>query len=109
MKVRLLSRVRLFVTPRTVAYQVPPSMGFSRQEYLSGLPFPIPGDLPDPRIELGSFLVVQWLRVCAPDAQDLGSISGQGTRSHRLQLRVHMPVLKTPHASTKTWHSQISK
>ena len=37
--------------PWTVAYQVPPSMGFSRQEYWSGLPFPSPGDLPDPGIE----------------------------------------------------------
>ena len=46
-KVKLLSRVRLFVTPWTVAYQAPPAMGFSRQEYRSGLPFPSPGDLPD--------------------------------------------------------------
>ena len=46
-----LSRVQLFVTPWTVAYQAPPSMGFSRQEYWSGLPFPSPGDLPDPGIE----------------------------------------------------------
>ena len=53
-KVKLLSRVRLFATPRTVAYQTPPSMGFSRQEYWSGLPFPSPGDLPDPGIELRS-------------------------------------------------------
>jgi len=42
------------VTPWTVAYQVPPSMGFSGQEYWSGLPFPSPGDLPHPRIEPGS-------------------------------------------------------
>ena len=53
-KVKLLSRVRLFVTPWTVAYQVPPSMGFSRQEYWSGLPFPSPGDLPNPGTEPGS-------------------------------------------------------
>ena len=51
---KLLSRVRLFVTPWTVAYQAPLSMGFSRQEYWSGLPFPSPGDLPDPGIEPGS-------------------------------------------------------
>ena len=38
----------------TVAYQAPSSMGFSRQEYWSGLPFPSPGDLPDPGIEPGS-------------------------------------------------------
>ena len=51
MKVKSLSRVQLFVTPWTVDYQAPPSMGFSRQEYWSGLPFPSPGDLPDPGIE----------------------------------------------------------
>ena len=49
--VKSLSRVRLFVTPWTVAHQAPPSMGFSRQEYWSGLPFPSPGDLPDPGIK----------------------------------------------------------
>ena len=54
MKVKALSRVRLFATPWTVAYQAPPSMGFSRQEYWNGLPFPSPGDLPDPGIESGS-------------------------------------------------------
>ena len=53
-KVKSLSRVQLFVTSWTVAYQVPPSMGFSRQEYWSGLPFPSPGDLPDPGTEPGS-------------------------------------------------------
>ena len=53
-KVKSLSRVRLFVTPWAVAYQAPPSMGFSRQECWSGLPFPSPGDLPDPGIEPGS-------------------------------------------------------
>ena len=52
-KVKSLSRVRLFATPQTVAYQAPPSMGFSRQEYWSGLPFPSPGDLPHPGIETG--------------------------------------------------------
>ena len=54
MKVKSLSRVRLFVTPWTVAFQDPPSMRFSRQECWSGLPFPSPGDLPDPGIEPGS-------------------------------------------------------
>ena len=46
-----LSRVQLFATPWTVAHQVPRSMGFSRHEYWSELPFPSPGDLPDPGIE----------------------------------------------------------
>ena len=47
-----LSRAQLFVTPSTVARQAPLSMGSSRQEYWSGLPFPSPRDLPDPGIEL---------------------------------------------------------
>ena len=42
MKVKLLSRVRLLATPWTAAYQAPPSMGFSRQEYWSGVPLPSP-------------------------------------------------------------------
>ena len=53
-EVKSLSRVCLFVIPWTAAYQSPQSMEFSRQEYWSGLPFPSPGDLPDPRIEPGS-------------------------------------------------------
>ena len=51
---KLLSRVRLFVTPWAIAYHAPPSMGFSREEYWSGLPFPSPGDLPISGIEPGS-------------------------------------------------------
>ena len=50
-KVKSLSRVRLLVTPWAVAHQASQSMGFSRQEYWSGLPFPSPGDLPDPGME----------------------------------------------------------
>ena len=50
-KVKSLSHVRLFAAPWTVAYLAPPPMGFSRQEYWSGLPFPSPGDLPNPGIE----------------------------------------------------------
>ena len=53
-EVKLPSRVRLFATAWTVAYQAPPSMGFSRQEYWSGLPFSSPGDLPNPGIKPGS-------------------------------------------------------
>ena len=51
MHVKLLSRIRLFEIPWTVAHQAPLSMGFSRQEYWSGLPFPSPGELPDPGIK----------------------------------------------------------
>ena len=50
-EVKLLSCVQLFVTPWTVAYEAPPSMGFPMQEYWSGLLFPFPGDLPNPGIE----------------------------------------------------------
>ena len=50
-KLKSLSGVWLFATPWTVAHQAPPSMGLSRQEYWSGLPFPSPGDLPDQGIE----------------------------------------------------------
>ena len=54
MKVKSFSRVQLFATPWTVTCQAPPSMGFLRQEYWNGLPFPSPGDLSDPAIEPGS-------------------------------------------------------
>ena len=53
----LLSRfscVRLCATPWTAAYQAPPTMGFSRREYWSGLPFPSPGDLFSPGFKRGS-------------------------------------------------------
>ena len=50
-KVKSLSCVPLFVIPWTVTYQAPPSMGFSKQEYWSGVPFPSAVDLPDPGTE----------------------------------------------------------
>ena len=53
-EVKLLNCVQLFATPWTVAHQAPLSMGFSRQEYWSALPFPTPGDLPHPGIKLAS-------------------------------------------------------
>ena len=53
-KVKSLSRVRLFATPWPVAYQASLSMGFFRQEYWSRLPFPSPGNLPEPGIKPGS-------------------------------------------------------
>ena len=53
-KVKSLSHVQLFVTPWTVAYHAPQSMEFSRQKYWSGLPFPSPGDRPNPGTEPGS-------------------------------------------------------
>ena len=53
-KVKSLSHVRLFMTSWTVAYQASLSLGFSRQEYWSGLSFPSPEDLPNPGIKPGS-------------------------------------------------------
>ena len=54
MSVCVLSHVRLFVTPWTVAHKTPLSMEFSRKRYWSGLPFPLPGDSPNPGIEPAS-------------------------------------------------------
>ena len=54
LKYQSLSHVLIFATPGTIAHQAPLYMGFSRQEYWSGLPFPSPGDLPDPRIKPSS-------------------------------------------------------
>ena len=52
----MLSCAQLFATPWTVAHQAPLIMGFSRLEYWSGLPFPTPGDLPNPGIESTSLM-----------------------------------------------------
>ena len=57
---RCFSRVQLFATPWTVAWQAALSMGFSRQEYWSGLPFSPPGDLPDPGLKPTSPLLLHW-------------------------------------------------
>ena len=61
MYVQLLSHVYLFAIPWTAAHQAPLFMGFSRQEYWNGLPFPSPGDLPDPEIESGFLHLLQLL------------------------------------------------
>ena len=60
-----------FGTPQTVAQQAPLSMGFSRQEYWSGLPFPPPGDLPDPRIKLMSSALVGRFFTTEPPGKHL--------------------------------------
>ena len=64
------SRVRLLVTSWTVTHQTPLSMGFSRQDYWSGLPCPLPGDLPDPGIVPMSLvspaLVGRFFTISAP-------------------------------------------
>ena len=52
--------------------------------------------------------MVQWLRLCAPNAGGPGSIPGQGTRSRMLQLNISHTAMKIPHAATKTQHGQIN-
>ena len=59
----MLSHVRLFATPWTVAHQAPLSIGFSRHGYRNGLPLPSPGDLPDPGIKTASSALAAGLFV----------------------------------------------
>ena len=75
--VKLLNRVRLFETLWTVAYHAPPSLGFSRQEYWSGLPVPSPGDLPYQELSPG-------LLHCR---QILYQLSYEGSPTHLLSRR----------------------
>ena len=72
-----LSRARLFATPWTVAYQAPQSMEFSRQEYWSGLPFPAPGDLPNPGIEPESPALQADALPSEPPGKMLGKTEGK--------------------------------
>ena len=72
--VQLLSRVRLFVTPWTVACQAPVSMEFPRQEYWRGLPFPSPGDLSDPGVELLSLALTGRFFTTEPPGKPLQRI-----------------------------------
>ena len=77
-----LSHIQPFATPWTVAYQAFPSMGFSRQECLSGLPFPSPGDLSSPGIEPGS----PTLRADALLSEPPGKPPGEGKTLATQQL-----------------------
>ena len=71
-------RVRLTATPWTVAHQALPSMGFSKQEYWSGLPFPSPGDLPDPEIKLVSPALEGMFFTTKSEAAALANPPNQG-------------------------------
>ena len=118
-KVKSLSRVWLFATPWTVAYQAPPSMGFSRQEYWSGLPFPSPGDLPDPGIEPGSPAFQADALASEPpgkpNAGDPGSITGSGRSAgerigHPLQYSwasLVAQLVKNLPAEQETWGQSL--
>ena len=74
-KVKLLNHVRLFAIPWTVAHQAPPSMGFSREEYWSELPFPSPGDLPDLGIEPSSPALQADALTSEPTGNDTGELN----------------------------------
>ena len=75
----VLSHVRLFVTPSTIARQAPLSMGFSRKEYWSGLPSPSPGDLPEPWVESTSAALVSRFFTTAPQGSPLRFLRGRNS------------------------------
>ena len=113
LRAQLLSHVLLFATPGTRARQAPLTMGFSRQEYWSGLPFPSPGDLPNPGIEpmypalAGGFftteppgnlflfhklLRVSYFRKQVSRRLSLGLLEGQGQSETETQDRCTRPA-----------------
>ena len=89
-KVKSLSRVRLFVTPWTVAYQDPLSMGFSRQEYWRGLPFPSPGDLPDPGVEPRSPALQADSLPSEPPGTERQRKRGRMCTNERMGKKIHL-------------------
>ena len=117
MKVKSLSHLRLFATTGTVAYQASQSMGFSRQEYRSGLPFPSPGDLPDPGFEPGSpalqadtlpseppgkiFLCLVCAKPCLK-VQFICSVGSDSLQPHGLQHARHPCPSPTPGACSNS-------
>ena len=101
-KVKLLSRVRLFATPRTVAYQAPLYMEFSRQEYLSGCPFSSSGDLPDPGIEPGS----PALQADSLPSEPPGKPWGWGKerlRFYRVNFNTHLNLPSSSQMTVSEW------
>ena len=98
-----LSHVQLFATPWTVAYQVPPFTAFSRQAYCSGLPFPSPGDLPDPGIEPRS----PALR--AGTFREVPPIILREELRNRRGDQMHSLLINTPVHSTYNVHIIVSR
>ena len=98
-KEKLLSRVQLFATPWAVAYQAPQSMEFSRQEYWSRLPFPSPGDLPNPGTEPGSPTLQADTLLSDPPGKPV---------IHRLKVSESCSVMSDslwPHGLYSPWNS----
>ena len=89
-----LSCVQLFVTPWTVAHQASLSIGFSRQEYWSGWPFPSPGDLPDPGIEP------------VPPTSQADALPSEtpGKQFVTLKSLSHLPPLKLTHGKSDNFY-----
>ena len=111
------SRIRLFVTPWTVAHQAPLSMGCSRQKYWSGLPFPSPGDLPNPGIKpttlecpmlAGGFFTTSttWEAPFWEEALSSKVFQQSAGRSKILPESLLFPAQYNPHA--KEIHLQFS-
>ena len=93
----LLSRVQLFATSWTVAYDAPPSMGFSRQEYWNGLPFPSPGDLPNPGIEPQSPTLQADALPSKSRHMDKGWEDGEGEMSWRVDICTYVGLTYVPY------------
>ena len=91
-KVKLLGRVRLLATPGTVAYQAPPSMGFSRQEYLSGLA------LPSAVSDTNRYLIHRYLPKTNVRLYDVKSL--------QMILKFNSWGLSVDHLSAPTWISK---
>ena len=97
-----LSHVWLFATPWTVARQAPLSMGFSRQEYWSGLPFPSPGDLPDPGIEPASPALQADSLLSEPPGKPI-SLALESTKKWRETRGFQLPFCLPNPPSTTFW------
>ena len=105
-KVKSLSHVRLFATPWTVAHQASPFKEFSRQEYWSGLPFPSPGDLPNPRIEPGSTA----LRADALPSEPPGKPMNSTERQKDMTLKDELPSsVGAQYAIGEEWRNNSRK
>ena len=104
-KVNVLSRVWLFTTPWTAAYQAPPSMGLSRQEYWSGVPWA------DNKESEGTSLVVQWLRLRLPMQRMQAWSLVRKLRPHMLwgSLQPQSPWAQREPTRELVWHSDGAK
>ena len=94
-RVCVLSRVRLFATPWTVARQAPLSMGFPRQEYWSGLVFPTSGHLPDPGIKPTTPAASAALAGEFFTAEPLGNLINYMSYRNSLNISVQIPFLSS--------------